>query len=131
LQGAAAACLNNPICRGFQICWPFPAASVYDQLANVRLKAGPEAPLYITDALQNPYCSVYVLKAGAASAPNDGQGGYSLKDTTNVTAINSATQALIGSGRKLLQTGGWSLDSDRRGACDNPLGITGFKVQCE
>lgn len=103
--GAAAACLNNPICRGFQVCWSFPAASTYNQQANVRLKAGPQAPLNITGALQNPYCSVYVLKAGAASAPNSGQGGYSLKDTTNATAINSAAQALVGAGRRMLQTG--------------------------
>jgi hypothetical protein len=107
IQGAAAACLNNPICRGFQVCWSFPAASTYNQQANVRLKAGPQAPLNITGALQNPYCSVYVLKAGAASAPNSGQGGYSLKDTTNATAINSAAQALVGAGRRMLQTGGW------------------------
>lgn len=109
-RGGASACLNNPLCRGFQICWAFPAASTtYKQqpLGNVRLKAGPQAPLNITGAYQNPYCSVYVLKAGGASAPNSGDGGYSLKAATNTSALNAASEALnsAGTGRKLLQAG--------------------------
>lgn len=107
LQGAAAACIANPVCRGFQICWSFPvSADYFRQTAVIRLKAGPVAPLNISSALQNPYCSVYVLKAGAASSPNAGTGGYSLRDATNASAIGSAAQQLAGgSGRRLLANG--------------------------
>lgn len=83
------------------------AANPYKQRAVIRLKAGPEAPLNISRALQNPYCSIYVLRAGAAATPNSGAGGYSLTAATNTTAITSALMNLNqGTGRKLLQASG-------------------------
>lgn len=107
LQGGALACLNNPICRGFQICWPFPtAAASYSPTAVIRMKAGAQAPLNTSAALQNPYCSIYVLRSGAASAPNDGSGGYSLREAQNITAVSTAAQQVLSgsTGRKLQQT---------------------------
>lgn len=108
LQAAASACVSNPTCRGFQICWSFPISSNYfQQNAVIRLKAGPQAPLNISGALQNPYCSIYVLKAGAASAPNSGDGGYSLSQANNASAIAAAAAGLSpGTGRRLAQITG-------------------------
>lgn len=101
VQGGALACLNNPICRGFQICWAFPTGSdIYSQAGIIRLKAGAQAPLNVTSSLQNPYCSVYVLKSGTASSPNSGQSGYSLRDASNITAVSAAANKI---GRRLKQ----------------------------
>lgn len=116
LQGAASACVSNPTCRGFQICWSFPISSgYYYQNAVIRLKAGPQAPLNISAALQNPYCSIYVLRSGAASAPNSGTGGYSLSQASNASAIASAAASLNqGSGRRLSQASG---EASHRSLC--------------
>ena len=108
LQGAASACFSNPTCRGFQICWNFPvSANYYQENAVIRLKAGPQAPLNISGALQNPYCSIYVLRSGAATAPNSGAGGYSLSQASNASAITAAEASLAsGTGRRLAQVAG-------------------------
>ena len=104
MQGGAQACFENEICRGFQICWSFPtpSAKTYMESGIIRLKAGAEAPLNISGAALNPYCGVYVLTTGAASAPNSGADGYSLP-TSGESKAQQAAEADLNTGRRLRQ----------------------------
>ena len=104
MQGGAQACFGNEICRGFQLCWSFPtpSAETYMERGIIRLKAGAEAPLNISGAALNPYCSAYVLTTGAASAPNSGQAGYSLPTSGESKAQHTA-EANLNTGRRLRQ----------------------------
>ena len=95
VQGGGAACLNNPVCRGFQICWAYPVwGSAYQQSAVIRLKGG-LGPLNTTAGLQNPYCSVYTID----NSIFDNSGGegreYALRKAYNGTQAEAYYQYAV------------------------------------
>ncbi|CAL5218474.1 g159 [Coccomyxa viridis] len=58
LTAAADVCGSNPECHGFQFCFLSPGAAG-SAAGRIRLKSA----LNISDAIYNPYCSVYVSEA--------------------------------------------------------------------
>ena len=92
VQGGAAACLNNPVCRGYQICWSFPVwGSSYQDSAIIRMKGG-LGPLNVSSALQNPYCSIYTIEDDVYNNPNGTNHQYALRNAYNGTAAEAYYQ---------------------------------------